>query len=75
MTAVSESVVEARIRRALRREGEVLVKTRPGNTAEKAEFGDYYTVNPHTGNPERWKCDLGELVRECGVLRAGEVLG
>ena len=74
MQTVSESVIEARVRRALRREGELLRKTRPGNTWAKVDFGDYYTVDPHTGNPERRHCDLGKLARECGVLRPGEVI-
>jgi hypothetical protein len=74
MTTVSESVVEARVRRALRRAGEVLRKTRPGTTWIRANFGDYYTVHPHTGTPERWHLDLDGLARELRVLRPGEVI-
>jgi hypothetical protein len=74
MVRVSEKIVEDRVRRALRREGEVLRKTRPGNTWARADFGDYYTVDPHTRFPERRHCDLTQLARECGVLRPGEVI-
>jgi hypothetical protein len=71
---VSDSVIEARVRRALRRDGEMLRKTRPGTTWVRANFGDYYTVDPHTGNPQRWPLDLDDLARECNVLRPGEVI-
>jgi hypothetical protein len=40
----------------------------------RANFGDYYTVDPHTGNPQRWHLELEQLARECGVLQPGEVL-
>ena len=71
---VSDSVIEARVRRALAREGEVLRKTRPGNTWAKSDLGDYYTVAPHTGFPDRRHCDLEQLARESNVLRPGEVI-
>ena len=71
---VSDLVVEARVRRALARAGEVLRKTRPGNAGAKVTFGDYYTVDQHTGNPQRWHCDLEQLAREYAVLRPGEVM-
>ena len=74
MQTISDSVIERRVRRALRRDGEVLRKTRPGTTWTRANFGDYYTVDPHTGNPQRWHCDLEQLARECNVLRLGEVI-
>jgi hypothetical protein len=74
MQTISESVVEARVRRALRREGEVLRKPRPGITWTRANFGDYFTVDPHTGNPQRWHLELHALARELCVLRPGEVL-
>ena len=71
---ISDSVVEGRVRRALRRDGEMLRRTRPGTTWMRANFGDYYTVDPHTGNPQRWHLSLVELARECNVLRPGEVI-
>jgi hypothetical protein len=74
MRTVSQSVIEARVRRALGREGEVLRKTRPGNGWMKADFGDYYTVDPHTGFPDRRHCELDELAREYAVLRPGEMI-
>jgi hypothetical protein len=74
MVMVSERTVEARVRRALLRDGEVLRKTRPGNTWAKIDFGNYYTVDPHTRFPERRHCDLEQLARECRVLRQGEVI-
>jgi len=74
MQTVSQSVIEARVRRALRRDGEVLRKTRPGNTWAKVDFGDYYTVDPCTRFPERRHCDLEQLARECKVLQPGEVI-
>lgn len=71
---VPTAVIEARVRRALARDGEVLRKTRPGRTWAKVDFGDYYTVDPHTRFPERRHCDLEELAREYRVLRQGEVI-
>lgn len=71
---VSECAIEARVRRALAREGEVLRKTRPGNTWVKVDLGDYYTEDPRTRFATRRHCDLEQLARECGVLRPGEVI-
>jgi hypothetical protein len=68
------AAVESRVRRALRREGEVLRKTRPGNTWAKVDFGDYFTVDPHTGNPERRHVNLEQLARDLDVLHADEVI-
>jgi hypothetical protein len=72
--SVSQSVIEARVRRALGRDGEVLRKTRPGQTWAKVDLGDYYTVDPYTRFPDRRHCDLAQLARECNVLRPGEVI-
>jgi hypothetical protein len=69
---VSQRVVEARLRRALGREGEVLHKVRP-------ESRDYYGYGPYYVVDER-NCvvssqhDLDDLARECGVLRTDEVI-
>ena len=71
---VSERAIEARVRRALAREGERLRKTRPGNTWTRANFGDLYTVDAQRGNPQRWHCTLEQLARECNVLRPDEVI-
>lgn len=72
MVTVSERIVEARVRRALRRDGEVLRK--PRSASERQELGDYFTADVHNGNPERWHCDLEQLARDCDVLRPGEVI-
>jgi hypothetical protein len=71
-TLISAGAVESRVRRAVARDcGERLVKSR--TAAERREFGDYYTVDPHCGNPQRWHLDLESLATEFGVLRAWEV--
>lgn len=69
---VTEQVIEARVRRALLREGQVLCK--PRGSCMRQELGDYFTADAHTGNPERWNCDLEQLAREYRVLRDGEVM-
>jgi hypothetical protein len=69
---VTTAAVEARVRRALAREGEVLRK--PRSDRERRELGDYFTVNAHTRFPERGWLNLDELARECGVLRPFEVI-
>jgi hypothetical protein len=74
MQTVSESVIGSRVRRALRRDGKVLRKTRPGRTWAKVDFGNYYTVDPHTGNPQRRHVQLHDLAVELRVLRPGEVI-
>jgi hypothetical protein len=68
-----QRVIEARVRRAMASEGQVLRK--PRSEQERREFGHYLVVDAHTGNLERWHCDLSELARECGALRAGDVIG
>jgi len=74
MKAITRSMVEARLRRALHRNAEVLHKTRPGNTWAKANFGDYYTTNRRTGIPKRQHVELETLARELGVMCPGEVI-
>ncbi len=64
------ATVEARVRRALRSEGQVLRK--PRGERERQELGDYFTDDAHTGNPERQHCDLEELAREYRVLHEHE---
>jgi len=71
---VSWAAVESRVRRALRRAGESLRKTRPGMTWMKVGFGDYYTVDGRTGFAERRHCDLKQLAFECNAIRPGEVV-
>lgn len=69
---ISDAVIEARVRRALAREGEVLHKVRP-------ESRDYHGYGPYYIADER-NCvvsaqhALDDLARECGVLRPGEVI-
>ena len=65
---MTERALIARINRALAAEREAVVKSR--SAVERQEFGDYYIITLHTGNPERWHCDLDALAYECGVLAA-----
>jgi len=69
---IPQRAIEDRVRRSLAREGQVLRK--PRSERERSEFGHYLVVDAHTGDPERWHCDLSELARECGVLRLGEAI-
>ncbi len=71
-TALTRKSVEARVRRALRHEGQVLRKTRPGTTWAKVDLGDYFTANHRTGNPDRRHLDLEDLARELQVLNPHE---
>lgn len=64
--SVSRRAVEARVRRAVLRDGQLLRK--PRGVQERQELGDYFTVNAHTGFPERGWLDLAELAREYRVL-------
>lgn len=64
--------VEARVRKAMRGEGQVLRK--PRGERERAELGDYFTADAHTGNPDRRHCDLEQLAREYRVLYQHEVI-
>ena len=66
------AAVEARVRRTLARDGQVLRK--PRGERERAELGDYFTADAHTGNPDRRHCDLEQLAREYDVLRLDEVI-
>lgn len=72
MTTLTTKTVEARVRRALRHDGQVLRKTRPGTTWAKVDFGDYYTADQHTGNLDRRHLDLEDLARELRVLNPHE---
>jgi hypothetical protein len=69
---IPQRVIEARVRRTLAREGQVLRK--PRSEHERSEFGQYLVVDAHTGSPDRWHCDLSELAHECGALRSGEAI-
>jgi len=68
MTTLTTKAAEARVRRALRHKGQVLRKTRPGRTWAKVDYGDYYTADQHTGNPDRRHIDLDDLARELRVI-------
>jgi hypothetical protein len=72
MLIVSDSVIEARVRRAIARQGEILCRPRGERT--RRDLGNYFTVDAHTGNPQRWHLELAELARECKVLQPGEVI-
>jgi hypothetical protein len=75
MTTLTTNVVEARVRRALRHKGQVLRKTRPGRTWAKVDFGDYFTADHRTGDPDRRHIDLADLARELRVLHPHERIG
>jgi hypothetical protein len=51
----------------------MLMKTRPG-TPEAGDFGLYWTADRRTVNPVRRHVDLGDLARECNLLRVHEVI-
>ena len=69
---ITTAAVEARVRRALARDGQVLRK--PRGESERRELGDYFKVSACTGYPERGWLELDELAREYHVLHAGEVI-
>lgn len=69
---VSESVIEARVRRALARDGEVLHKVRP-ESRDYHGYGPYYIVDERNCVVSA-QHDLDDLAREYGVLRTGEVI-
>ena len=71
---LSLASVESRVRRALRREGRALRKTRPGTTWAKVNSGDYYVVDGRTGFTTRRHCDLEQLALECNALSTSEVV-
>ena len=71
---LSLASVESRVRRALRREGKALRKTRTGTTWAKVNFGDYYVVDGRTGFATRRHCDLEQLALECNALSTHEVV-
>jgi hypothetical protein len=72
LTSTNRSAVEARLRRALLRDGQLLRK--PRGAQERQELGDYFTVDANTGSRERWHCDLEALAREYHVLGADQVI-
>ena len=68
---ISPAAIEARVRRVLARDGQVLRK--PRGERERQQLGDYFTVSAYTGYPERGWLALDDLARECNALRAGAV--
>jgi hypothetical protein len=71
LTSTKRAAVEARVRRRLAHDGEVLRKTRPGKTWAKHNCGDYYVVDVRTNFVIASHCDLDDLARELGVLAEG----
>jgi len=69
--SATRRAVEARVRRKLTEEGELLRKTRPGKTWAKHDCGDYYIIDNATNGVVRTHCDLEDLARELGVLAEG----
>lgn len=66
------ATVEARVRRALARDGHVLHKCRP-DSRDYHGYGPYYIVDERNCVVSS-QHDLDHLARECGVLRPGEVI-
>ncbi len=71
---VSLAAVESRVRRALRRQGEALRKTRPGTTWMKCDYGDYYTIDASNRYVVCRHVCLDTLARELLVMHATEVV-
>jgi len=70
--SVSQSVIEARVRRALAREGEVLHKCRR-DSRDYHGYGPYYIVDERNCVVSS-QHDLDDLARECNALRPGEMI-
>jgi len=70
MKTISECALEARIRDAIERAGERLVKTTPG-TQEHEEDGPYYVTSNRLID---CCCDLPWLARKYDVLKPDEVI-
>jgi hypothetical protein len=74
--SATRRAVEARVRRRLARDGELLRKTRPGNTWNVINLGDYYVVDVRSNFAVATHCDLDTLAPEIGVLAEGvEITG
>lgn len=72
MPTISKAALEARIRRALKKEGQRL--SYPRNAADQARYG--YTVIDNERNCViASNCDLQTLARELNVLAAGDQPG
>ena len=69
---VSERAMEARIKRALEKQGQILKKCRV-DSRFYSDFGDYYIVN-QSNNVEATHCTLLGLAKETGLLKAYEEL-
>ena len=70
--SVARRAVEARVRRALKAEGQLLRK--PRGERERQELGCYFTADARTGNPDRRHCDLEQLARDYRVLWRHQVI-
>lgn len=68
---VSMRALEARVNRALDKDGQALRKCRE-DSRWYSELGDYYIVNYHTSAIDAKHCDVEALARELGVLKDRE---
>jgi hypothetical protein len=69
MKVTTRALVQ-RINRKLANENQKLCATR--GERSRAEFGDYYIVNLHSGNVTSWRINPDEMARQLGVLRPYE---
>lgn len=68
---VSIRAVEARVRRALEKEGQLLKKCRY-DSRWYSDLGDYYVVDASTNAIEASNCDLARLAAETESIKAWE---
>jgi len=69
---VSERALEARVRRALAKEGQQLKRNNSQQWAE--DLGSIYIVDSSTNSVIATHCELAKLADELGVLKAHERL-
>lgn len=70
-TRVPRRIIEARIRRVLARQGEVL--GREHGAASREERGDYFIVD-YRGQLRRRGLNVEQLARELGILQPGAIV-
>ena len=65
--------LEARVKRALHREGQLLKKSRE-DTRAYMDWGEYGVIDPRSGGAVATHCDLEDLAQERGVMKSYETL-
>ena len=73
MSTVTSNALVKRINRKLAPEGELLRTTRGQRAIQ--DLGHHYILDIYTNGVLAWHCDLEELGRELGVLKAYEGVG